>query len=156
MAYNPIHDYRAKDALPSGSEQKVIRGADLSDEFEAISNAFRQTVEMAGCKYNGTDVKYSYNVSSVENRGGGIWRVNFTTPINEDQTITLPDGTVVNPGDFAAIVTPYATNGRMAIASITDQQEAFVDIAIRELDGNSWVIPASIGFAFLLIDQVPG
>jgi hypothetical protein len=36
MAYNPIHDYRAKDALPSGSDQKVIKGADLSDEFESI------------------------------------------------------------------------------------------------------------------------
>ena len=152
MAYNPIHDYRAKDALPSGSEQKVIRGADLSDEFEAISNAFRQTVEMAGCKYNGTDVKYSYNVSSVENRGGGIWRVNFTTPVqrSDDNAARQP---VVNPGDFAGIVTPYAANGRMAIASITDQQEAFVDIAIRELDGNSWVIPASISFAFLLIEK---
>ena len=156
MAYNPIHDYRAKDALPSGSEQKVIRGADLSDEFEAISSEFRQTVEMAGCKYNGTDVKYGYNVASVDSLGGGAWRVNFITPINEDETITLPDGTIVNPGDFAGIVTPYATNGRMAIASITDQREAYVDIAIRELDGSSWVAPASIGFAFLLIDQVPG
>ena len=47
-----------------------------------------------------------YNVASVENLGGGAWRVNFITPINEDETITLPDGQVVNPGDFAGIVTP--------------------------------------------------
>ena len=52
-------------------------------------------------------------------------------------------------------MTPYTTNGRVVIATITDQREAYVDIVFRELDSGSWVAPSTQGFAFMLIDQVP-
>lgn len=35
--YAPIYSYRDKDSLPSGNTNKVIRGSELSEEFEAIS-----------------------------------------------------------------------------------------------------------------------
>ena len=155
MAYAPLKDYRAKDQLPSGDPNKIIRGSDISDELEAISNAIATNSGLASVKFNGEQIKYGYNVSSVQSLGSGTWRVNFETPINNDGTITLPNGQVVNPGDFAGVVTPYTTNGRMVIASITDQQEAYVDIVFRELNGTNWEPPAKQGFAFLLVDQVP-
>ena len=154
MAYNPIHDYRAKDALPSGSDQKVIRGADLSDEFEAIQGEFisisesRHASELASCKTgDGNTVNYGFNVASVAPQGSGIWRVTFKEPINVDGNLSA--------GDFAAVVTPYTTNGKMVIATITDQREAYVDIVFKQLnDSGNWVSPPSQGFAFILIDQV--
>jgi hypothetical protein len=147
MAYNPIHDYRAKDALPSGSDQKVSRGADLSDEFEAIGEALKSSALLTSCKFNGSAITYGYNVSGVQSLGGGAWRVNFAEAIN-------PDGDT-SAGDFAAVVTPYTTNGRMVIATITDQRESYVDIAFRELNGSDWSAPSTQGFAFILLDQVP-
>ena len=36
--YKPIYDYAAKDSLPSGNTNKVIRGSELSQEFNAISD----------------------------------------------------------------------------------------------------------------------
>ena len=153
MAYNPIHDYRAKDALPSGSDQKVIRGADLSDEFEAIQGEFisisesLHASELASCKTgDGENVDYGFNVASVGNVSNGVWRVTFTNPINEDG--------VDSAGDFAGVVTPYAINGKVVIASITDQREGWVDIAFRELQPDStFSIPSKVGFAFILINQ---
>ena len=161
MAYEPIQSpkWSDRDALPQGDQRKIIKAADFDTEFSNIKAAFDelagQNAFLTTCKYNGTAIKYAYNVSSVEALGGGAWRVNFETPINNDDTITLPDGQVVNPGDFAAVVTPYTTNGRMVIATITDQREAYIDIAFRELDGGSWVAPSTQGFALMLIDQVP-
>jgi hypothetical protein len=35
--YVPIYDYAAKDSLPSGNTNKVIRGSELTEEFKAIS-----------------------------------------------------------------------------------------------------------------------
>jgi protein involved in polysaccharide export with SLBB domain len=37
MAYSPKHNYRYKDSLNPGDPDKIIYGADLSDDFEAIA-----------------------------------------------------------------------------------------------------------------------
>jgi hypothetical protein len=46
----------------------------------------------------------------------------------------------------------------MAIFSVTDQREAYIDVAIRVLGANGqWEIPSQRnGFAMILVDQVPG
>ena len=159
--YTPIHDYRVKDGLPAGSADKRIKGADLSDEFEAISAGIKNTTVLASCKFNGTDVRYGYNVREVvqpQPGNNGFERVVFENPINMDDPIQLPDGTFANPGDFAAVFTGYTTTNTMSIFSVTDQREAYVDVAIRTLGGNgNWEIPSQrIGFAMILVDQVPG
>ena len=159
--YTPIHDYRVKDGLPAGSADKRIKGADLSDEFEAISAEIKNTTVLASCKFNGTDVRYGYNVREVvqpQPGNNGFERIVFETPINMDEPIQLPDGTFANPGDFAAVFTGYTTSNTMAIFSVTDQREAYIDVAIRVLGGSgNWEIPSQRnGFAMILVDQVPG
>jgi hypothetical protein len=159
--YTPIHDYRAKDSLPPGSADKRIRGADLSDEFEAISNQIKNTTVLASCKFNGSEVRYGFNVKEViqpQPGNNGFERIVFDSPINMDDPIQLPDGTFANPGDFAAVFTGYTTSNTMAIFSVTDQREAYIDVAIRTLGGSgNWEIPPQRnGFAMILVDQVPG
>ena len=159
--YTPIHDYRAKDSLPSGSADKRVKGADLSEEFEAISQNIVNTTVLASCKFNGTDVRYGYNVREViqpQPGNNGFERIVFESPINMDEPIELPDGTFANPGDFAAVFTGYTTSNTMAIFSVTDQREAYIDVAIRVLGANGqWEIPSRRnGFAMILVDQVPG
>jgi hypothetical protein len=158
--YTPIHDYRAKDSLPSGSADKRIKGADLSEEFEAISRNIVNTTVLASCKFSGTEVRYGYNVREVtqpQPGNNGFERIVFDSPINMDEPIQLPDGTYANPGDFAAVFTGYTTVNTMSIFSVTDQREAYIDVAIRVLNGSAWEIPSQrIGFAMILVDQVPG
>jgi hypothetical protein len=160
-SYRPVHDYRAKDSLPAGSADKRIKGADLSDDFEAISESLKVTTVLASCKFNGIDVRYGYNVREViqpQPGNNGFERVVFENPINMDDPIELPDGTYANPGDFAAVFTGYTTSNTMAIFSVTDQREAYIDVAIRVLGANGqWEIPSQRnGFAMILVDQVPG
>ena len=42
MAYTPRHYYRGKDDLDRGDPNKRVKGAELSDEFEAISSDLRK------------------------------------------------------------------------------------------------------------------
>ena len=153
MAYQPNQNptWTERDGLDPNDSRRIIKGADFATEFDNIKTALDEvsgrTAFLTSVKYNGTEIKYGYNVSSVENVGSGAWRVNFTKAINTDGDLSA--------GDFAAVVTPYTTNGRMVIATITDQREAYVDIAFRELNGDSWEAPSTQGFAFMLIDQVP-
>lgn len=161
MTYQPNQNptWAERDNLDPNDSRRIIKGADFGAEFDNIKDAFDsltpRSAVLASVKFNGTDFQYGYNVSSVEDVGSGAWRVNFENPINDDEGITLPDGGVANPGDFAAVVTPYTTNNRMVIATITDQREAYVDIVFRELSGSDWQAPSTQGFAFVLIDQVP-
>lgn len=44
MPYKPVHNFRQKDKLPASDPEKIIYGADLQDEFEAISSEL-ETIE---------------------------------------------------------------------------------------------------------------
>ena len=139
MAYTPKYDYRAKDALPSGNSAKVIRGAELMEEFEAIS-ADSKSAEVAACKWNGSSVMYSVNVQSVAAVGGGNWRVTFTDEINQiDQ-------------QYAVVATPAAINGKPLFCYVVNQNSQYVDIGFREDDGTSLTNPATVGFTMIVVD----
>lgn len=167
--YTPKYDYRVKDSLPSGNTAKVIRGTELMEEFENISSDLisldqRVTTNsaiIASCKFNGEAVRYAFNVKEViqpQEGNNGFERVVFENEINMDEPIQLPDGSYANPGDFAAVFTGYTTSNTMSIFSVTDQRESYIDVAIRTLGGNgTWETPSQrIGFAMILVDQVPG
>ena len=176
-----------RDSLPQGDSRKIVKGEDFDTEFSNIETEFNaQKAEidtntagiakaqsdivdlqiggsqiLASCKFNGVGVRYGYNVREVIQPNGqnnGFERVVFENPINVDEPIELPDGTLVNPGDFAAVFTGYTTANTMSIFSVTDQREEYIDVAIRVLGGNGqWEIPSErIGFAMILVDQVPG
>jgi hypothetical protein len=164
--YDPPDKFEEKDNLPPGSAAKKIVGKEFDDEFKKIQSAFavRSTV-LASCKFAGEEggetVRYGYNVKEViqpQPGNNGFERVVFENPINMDTPIQLPDGSYANPGDFAAVFTGYTTSNTMAIFSVTDQREAYIDVAIRVLGGNgTWEIPSRRnGFAMILVDQVPG
>jgi hypothetical protein len=171
--YTPKYDYRVKDSLPSGNTAKVIRGTELMEEFESISDELigfdqRITVNtniLASVKFSGGDsgdrIGQSFNVARVYHPNGDTRydhvRIEFEKPINEDAPIILPDDREVNPGDFVNVVTPATTTGVMSMMCITDMRETYVDFAVRTLNGQdnqTWEAPSTgIGFSYILIDQ---
>ena len=139
MAYTPKYDYRAKDALPSGNSAKVIRGAELMEEFEAIS-ADSKSAEVAAVKWNGSSIMYSVNVQSVTPAGDGNWRITFTQDINQvDQ-------------QYAVVATPAAINGRPLFCYVVNQQNSYVDLGFREDNGSSLSAPSTVGFTMIVVD----
>jgi len=152
MAYQPNQSptWAERDGLDPNDSRRIIKGADFGAEFDNIKTALDEVASnsaiFASCKFNGTEVKYSYNIDRVE-QVGGAYRIHFVTPINPDGALTA--------GDFAGVLTPYTTNGLPVIGFITDQREAYVDVGFRQLNGDAWEVPSAQGFAFILIDQVP-
>ena len=153
MAYVPIA-YGAKDNLPSGDPNKLIRGQEIEDDFrglaaeiERVENASGQ---LASVKWNGSQIKYAYNVASVEYQGAGRFRINFIRPINSDGALSA--------GDFASVLTPTPTTTGMSIGNVEDVRESWVQVIFKTLNGNNeWVEPpnGAVGFSFILVDQIP-
>jgi hypothetical protein len=54
ISYNPTTNFGAKDALPAGDPDKVIKGSEFTTEFQAISNAFQGAVVSASPNFSGT------------------------------------------------------------------------------------------------------
>ena len=147
MAYTPIHDYRGKDSLPSGSSGKVIRGSELSEEFEGIRDDLATSAVTVSVKYNGSEVMYSNNVERVDQSGNQTF-VYFGNQVEEFDN------------HYAVQITPfvYLGNGgaQPAIVTLTGFTENYVSFTTKILDGQTWVDPNletnGIGFSLIIID----
>lgn len=157
MSYIFTERFGPKDLLETGNPNKLIKGTEVDEEFRKISEHLQRTNILASLNFDGSSYQYSYNINDVEKLAPSTYKIRFITPINNDQGIVLPDGTPVNPGDFAAVLTPYTNNGVPVIGFITDQREAWVDVQFRSLINGSWdgPQPENQAFSFVVIDQVP-
>jgi predicted extracellular nuclease len=54
--YTKATDFEAKDSLPSGDPDKVVKGSEIEDEFDAISTAIATKADTASPTFTGTVV----------------------------------------------------------------------------------------------------
>lgn len=114
---------------------------------------------VASCKYNtlepnepnapiGSPLPYAHNVSKVEipapnQPGFGSCRLTFAKPIpNFDR-------------HFSVIIQPYATLNQHVIATVTNQENDFVEWTwlVYDAQANTWKAPGDkIGFSFMAVD----
>ena len=141
MAYNPIHDYRAKDALPSGNDQKVIRGADLSDEFDGISTAITAAearVDDLETRATNTEQSTSQNatdIANVTNRVGALEAIPeriraslfYQNGIKTSHNI-LPNGVIKSPDNQYATRVLFAS----ALGGNTPDHYSFTVTALSD------------------------
>lgn len=52
--YTKTTDFEAKDSLPSGDTNKIVRGAEIDDEFDAIAVAVATKSDSASPTFTGT------------------------------------------------------------------------------------------------------
>ena len=147
MAYTPKYDYRAKDALPSGNTNKIIRGSELMEEFELLAADSLLSPITVSCKYNGSDLRYSTNVDRVEQTGNNTF-VYFKNQIPEFDD------------HYAVTITPFVYlggggTGQLAVSVLNGFTSEYVSFSTKVEDKGQWVDPAtSFGFSLLVVDML--
>jgi hypothetical protein len=68
--YAKTTDFEAKDSLPSGNPNKVIKGSEFETEFDAISTAIATKADKASPTFTGTVTVPTLAVSSSLSLGG--------------------------------------------------------------------------------------
>ena len=97
----------------------------------------------ASCKWNGTQLMYSHNVSRVDKYASSGYRVNFISPT---------DGF---DHHYAIQATPIATNQRPITIHVTDQRSSWVEFTVAEWDGSGLGAPTNpVGFYMTMIDMI--
>lgn len=69
--YSKTVDFAAKDALPSGNTEKIVRGAEINSEFVAIQTAVNSKADSTGDTFTG-NVTFNDNVKAKFGSGGDL------------------------------------------------------------------------------------
>jgi hypothetical protein len=127
--------------FPNINEAVTTTAEDLNKLSDFVSGG---NGVFASCKFNGTNLMYGHNVSSINVMSNAAYRINFVQPT---------DGF---DHHYAVQLTMIATNGRPVIGQITDQRDSYVDFTARELSGSSdWVTPSGpLGFYMTMVDMI--
>ena len=101
-------NFTAKDSLPSGDANKVIRGSEFDTEFNAIQTAVTTKADLAGPTFTGTATFADVNVSgtvtagTIDLNGGALDNVTIGGSTPAAGTFTAVAGTT---GTFSGAVT---------------------------------------------------
>ena len=129
-----------KNTFPNVNEPVTVTAEEINKIGDFTKNG---NGVFASCKFNGSQIMYGHNISSVQVINNGQYLVNFTKPT---------DGFDFH---YAIQVTPIATNNRAVIACVNDQDVDHVQFAVKEESGGSWGVPVGpIGFYMTMVDMI--
>lgn len=70
--YTKTTNFTAKDSLPTGNTQKIVRGSEFDTEFNAIATAVATKADLASPALTGTATAVNLSVSGTLTASGGI------------------------------------------------------------------------------------
>jgi hypothetical protein len=125
---------------------EVTGPVDLTNaEFAALKSSLTNGGIVASCKYNGTKIMYEEGIDSVDDLGGGGYRVNFSSQISgfDDH--------------YSPIITPFwsVPGFRPTLVSLTGFTENWVEFIITQInaDGSNEGAIGN-GFSLLVVDLI--
>lgn len=99
--YTKLTDFASKDALPTGTPAKIVKGTEIDDEFVAIEIAVATKADTASPTFTGTVV-----IPTADINGGNIDNtvIGATTPAAADFTDVEISGSLTVGGQAAKFV----------------------------------------------------
>jgi hypothetical protein len=142
--YTPTTNFSAKDSLPSNDPNKVVKGAEFTDEFEAISTAFGGVAPTLDPVFTGTitfvgatgnnltvDTLTTTGAAAVDSLAvTGSATANSLTTVGDVTASGLVVDTVTATGDVSAAnvtATNLTLTGSISIPGETLATESYVD-----------------------------
>jgi hypothetical protein len=129
-SYTPTTNFAAKDSLPSNDPNKVVKGAEFTDEFEAISTTFSGVAPTLDPVFTGTVTAAGISASSITLTGNATAAGITATDITYTGVLTGPDGALateqyatdlVNAAVLAPI-TGFDSLADVNVTNVTDGQ----------------------------------
>ena len=70
--YTKTTDFTAKDALATGNPSKLVKGAELDDEFDAIATAISSKADSGGTTLSGITMSGTWTLNGTLSGSGTI------------------------------------------------------------------------------------
>jgi hypothetical protein len=134
-----------RDTFPFANTALTVSNEAIVEAVEAIQSGQAGGI-VASCKYNGSSIKYSSNISSVTPVGNNGYRVNFISDIDEFDD------------HYAVSITPFVSqSGLPTLVTLTGFNSSWVEFTMTEITNGGQQAPsAPVGFSLLIVDMVQG
>jgi hypothetical protein len=124
--YTKSTNFTAKDSLPSGDTNKVVRGSEFDTEFDAIATATGTKADLAGPTFTGTATFANLTATGTVNLTGAT-----VSNLGTVTTVDIDGGTI----DGATIGANSASTGNFTTLSINGTAITSTAAELNILDG---------------------
>jgi hypothetical protein len=136
--YTKSTDFAAKDTLPGGDTNKVVRGTEFETEFDAISTAIATKADTASPTFTGTATFATLNATTIDLNGGALDNVvigastaaaGSFTDLTANGTVNFNGATISNLGTITTANLDGGTIDNVIIGGTTPAAGTFAAVA---------------------------
>ena len=132
--YTKATNFTAKDGLPTGNSGKIVKGAEIDTELNAVANAIASKADINSPTFTGTPAAPTASAGTNTTQVSTTAFVTAATVAERTATSTLTNKTLTSP----AINTPTIAGG--SITGITDLTVADGGTGVSTIDANAVVL----------------
>ena len=143
--YTKTTDFAAKDTLPGGDSNKVVRGSEFETEFDAISVAIATKADTASPTFTGTATFATLNATTIDLNGGALDNVvigastaaaGTFTNLTASGTVNFNGATISNLGTITTANLDGGTADNVVIGGSTPAAGTFTSVVATTADIN--------------------
>lgn len=143
--YTKTTDFAAKDTLPGGDSNKVVRGSEFETEFDAISTAIATKADTASPTFTGTATFATLNATTIDLNGGALDNVvigastaaaGTFTDLTASGTVNFNGATISNLGTITTANLDGGTADNVVIGGSTPAAGTFTSVVATTADIN--------------------
>ena len=143
--YTKTTDFAAKDTLPGGDSNKVVRGSEFETEFDAISTAIATKADTASPTFTGTATFATLNATTIDLNGGALDNVvigastaaaGTFTNLTASGTVNFNGATISNLGTITTANLDGGTADNVVIGGSTPAAGTFTSVVATTADIN--------------------
>ncbi len=151
--YTKSTDFAAKDTLPGGDSNKVVRGTEFETEFDAISAAIATKADTAGPTFTGTATFATLNATTIDLNGGALDNVvigastaaaGTFTDLTASGTVNFNGATISNLGTITTANLDGGTADNVVIGGSTPAAGTFTSVVATTADINGGTIDDTV------------
>ena len=151
--YTKTTDFAAKDTLPGGDTNKVIRGSEFETEFDAIVTAIATKADTASPTFTGTATFATLNATTIDLNGGALDNVvigastaaaGTFTNLTASGTVNFAGATVTNLGTISAANLDGGTLDNIVIGGTSPEAATFTSVVTATADINGGTIDDTV------------
>jgi hypothetical protein len=151
--YTKTTDFAAKDTLPGGDTNKVIRGSEFETEFDSISTAIATKADTVSPTFTGTATFATLNATTIDLNGGALDNVvigastaaaGTFTNLTASGTVNFAGATVTNLGTISAANLDGGTLDNIVIGGTSPAAATFTSVVATTADINAGTIDNAV------------
>jgi hypothetical protein len=136
--YVKATNFATKDTLPTGDANKIVKGTEIDNEFNAIAGAISSKADVASPTFTGTPAAPTATTGSNTTQIATTAFVRADIVTERTATATLTNKTITSPTITGATITTSTVNGNLVGSNAVGARTVSTSAPSGGSDGDIW------------------